>query len=171
MPCAEDAMAKPYLVQKILVIWLQQITKFSVKVVNLATIIDMQSFCRTWPPNGSSRIRAKQKLHRKRKGACKSSWSQIGNLKSFTQFLGIWQSLWRFILESLYVDTTQIGNKWECWKSSAQSERRHFCSIVAIRSGWKLVGRFHGMLYRSAKHSRSLVWWEDSIRKAFWRTF
>ena len=47
-------------------------------------IIDMQSCCRTWPPNGSSRIRAKQKLRRKHKGASKSSWSQIGNLKSFT---------------------------------------------------------------------------------------
>ena len=30
--------------QKILV------TKFSVKIVNLETIIDMQSWCRTWPP-------------------------------------------------------------------------------------------------------------------------
>ena len=37
-----------------------------------------------WPPNESSRIRAKHKLHRKHKEACKSSWSQIGNLKSFT---------------------------------------------------------------------------------------
>ena len=35
-------------------------------------------------PNGSSRIRVKQKLHRKHHGASKSSWSQIGNLKSFT---------------------------------------------------------------------------------------
>ena len=45
---------------------------------------DMQSWCRTWPPNGFSRIGAKQKLLRKHKGACKSSWSQIGSLKSFT---------------------------------------------------------------------------------------
>ena len=48
---AEDALAEPYLVQKILVIRLQQITKFSAKVVNLETIIDMQSWCRTWPPS------------------------------------------------------------------------------------------------------------------------
>ena len=41
----------------------------------------MQSWCRTWPPNGCSHIRAKQKLLRKHKGACKSSSSQIGNLK------------------------------------------------------------------------------------------
>ena len=52
--------------------------------VNLETIIDMQSWCRTWPPNGSSRIHAKQKLFRKHKGACKSSWSPRGNQKSFT---------------------------------------------------------------------------------------
>ena len=58
--------------------------KFSVKVVNLETIIDMQSWCRTWPLNGSSRIRAKQKLHRKAREVCKSSWSRIGSLKSFT---------------------------------------------------------------------------------------
>ena len=86
------------------------------------------------------------------------------------QFLGIWQSLWRSFLESLYVDTTQMRNKWDCWKSSAQSKRRHFCRIFAIRSGWKLVGRFHGMLYLSAKRSRSLVWWEDPIWETFWET-
>ena len=33
---------------------------------------------------GSSRIRVKQKLHRKHREACKSSWSPIGSLKSFT---------------------------------------------------------------------------------------
>ena len=45
---------------------------------------DMQSWCRTWPPNGSSHIRAKQKPMRKHKRACKSSSSQKGSLKSFT---------------------------------------------------------------------------------------
>ena len=83
-PRAEDVLAESYFVQKNLVIWLQPITKFSVKVVNLETINDMQSWCKTWPPNGSSRIRAKQKLLRKPKRACKSSWSRIGSLKSFT---------------------------------------------------------------------------------------
>ena len=42
-------------------------------------------------------------------------------------------NLWKLFLESLYVDTTQIGNKWDCWKSSAQSKGRHLCCIVAIR--------------------------------------
>ena len=53
-------------------------------LMNLGTITDMQSWRRTWPPNGSSRIRAKQKLLRKHRGACKSSWSPIGSLKSLT---------------------------------------------------------------------------------------
>ena len=44
----------------------------------------MQSWCRTWPPNGSRHIRAKQKFLRKPREACKSSWNPIGILESFT---------------------------------------------------------------------------------------
>ena len=97
----------------------------------------------------------------------------MGNLKSVTLTIpwNFLQSLWRSFLESLYVDTTQIGNKWDCWESSTQSERRYVCSIVAIRSGWEMVGRFHGMPYLSAKCYRSLVWWENTTRKTLWRTF
>ena len=40
---------------------------------------------------------------------------------------------------------------------STQIERRYVCSNVAIRSGWKMVGRFTGMLYLSAKHSKDLL--------------
>ena len=54
------------------------------EIANLETITDMQSWCRTWPPNGSRRIRAKQKLHKKPREACKSSWNPRGSLKSFT---------------------------------------------------------------------------------------
>ena len=36
--------------------------EFSLKIVNLEAIIDLQSWYRTWLPNGSSRIRAKQTL-------------------------------------------------------------------------------------------------------------
>ena len=44
----------------------------------------MQSCSKTSLSNGSSRIRVKQELLRKHKGACKSSWSRIGSPKSFT---------------------------------------------------------------------------------------
>ena len=53
-------------------------------IANLETITDVQSWCRTWPLNGSSRVRVKQKLHKKPREACKSSWSPKGILKSFT---------------------------------------------------------------------------------------
>ena len=89
------------------------------------------------------------------------------------QFLGIWQVLRGITLESLYVNTTQIRNKWDCWKSSVQSERR-VCGAVAILSGYRMVGGFYGMLLLSAKHSRSLVWLKDTswkaVRNALWRT-
>ena len=87
------------------------------------------------------------------------------------QFPRIWQSLWRPIQESLYVDITQIGNTWACWESSTQNQGRDFCSIAAIWSGWKVVGGFHGMLLLSAKHSRPLVWWENTLSTAVRWTF
>ena len=48
-------------------------------------------------------------------------------------------------LESLHVYTTQIRNKWDCRKSRAQCERRDICGIVAIGSGQRMVGGFHGV--------------------------
>ena len=59
-------------------------------------------------------IRAKRKLLRKHKGVCKSSWSRIGSLKSFT--LTIPWNLAKLvkIFPGVYVDTTQIRNKWDC---------------------------------------------------------
>ena len=81
-----------------------------------------------------------------------------------------YQDLWRPFLESLYVDTTQIGNKWDCWKSSAQSERRYTCGAIAVRSGLRLEGGFHGMRNLSAKWYRSLDRWENTIRETFWET-
>ena len=89
---------------------------------------------------------------------------------SHWQFLGIRQSLWRSFLESLHVYTTSIRDLWYCGKSSAQSKGRHLCCIAAIGSKWKLVGRFYGMLHLSAKHHRSIIWWEDALWKAFWAT-
>ena len=56
----------------------------------------------------------KQKLHKKPREACKSSWNPRGNLKSFTltNSLEFGKSCGGIILESLYVNTTQIRNTW-----------------------------------------------------------
>ena len=129
-------------------------------------IIDVLWWCKTWLLSGYNLIHVKRKLLRKHKRACRSSWSRPGSLKSFT--LTIPWNLARLVknqLESLYVNTAQIGNECNCWKSSTQNQGRDLCSIVAIRSGWKMVSGFHGILLLSAKRSRSFVWWEDTIWK------
>ena len=114
----------------------------SVTIVNLENFIDTHSWCKTWPPNGSSGMRARQKLRRKHKGNCKSSWSQIGRLKSFTLTIP-WNlaKLVKIFPEIIVRWHHTDQKKWDCWKSSAQSKRSHFCRIVAIRFGWKIGGQ------------------------------
>ena len=145
--------------QKILVISSQQITKFSVKDVNLETIIDMLSSCRTWPPNGSSRIRAKQKLLRKHKGACKSSWSRTGSLKLFTMTIPWNLAKVVKIFPGIIVHRPPHRSETNGIAERAVRRVKEGTSAVLLQSGLneKLVGRFHGMLYLSAKLSRSLV--------------
>ena len=108
---------------------------------------------KTWQHSGYSPTCAKQKLPRR---PSRTSWrfletTRKPNSHLHWQFLGILQILRGIILESLYVNTTQIRIKWDCWESSTQSERSYVCGVVAIRSGWRMVGRFHGMLYLSAR--------------------
>ena len=84
---------------------------------------------------GSSRIRAKQKFRRKHKGACKSSWSRTGNLKSFTltipwNLANLVKIFPGIIVRRHHTDRKQMGLlREQCAKL------RDFCCIVAIRSG------------------------------------
>ena len=39
------------------------------------------------------------------------------------QIFRIWQSLWRSLLESLFVDNLQIRNKWDCWKAVRREKK------------------------------------------------
>ena len=60
-----------------------------------------------------------------------------------------------------------------CRKKKKQEEAKRRIkegTSAAIRSGWKMVGGFYEMLLLSAKYSRSLVWWENTLRKAIRRT-
>ena len=83
------------------------------------------------------------------------------------QFLRIRQSLWRSLLESLHVYTTQIRNKWECER--AVRRVKESTSAVSLQScldeNW-----WHGMLYLSAKCYRSLHWRENPRWETFWAT-
>ena len=91
----------------------------------------MQDLATQW----TRRIRAKQKLHRKLKEACKSSWSPIGSLKSFTRTIS-----WNLakpvkifpgiIVRQHHTDQKQIGLvKEQCaeWKEGT--------SAVLLQSG------------------------------------
>ena len=62
--------------------------------------------------------------------------SQKSKSYLYEQFIGIWKTLWRSIMESSDLNTLSIRDKWHCWKSSTQSKRRNFSSIAAIRIGW-----------------------------------
>ena len=65
---------------------------------------------------------------------------------------------------------TSTPHRLETNEIAERAVRRVKEGTSAVLLQWKLVGRFHGMLYLSAKHSRPLVWWENSIRDAFWET-
>ena len=110
---------------------------------------------RTWLPNGSSHIRVKQKLHRKHNGACRNSWSQIGNLKSFTLTIP-WNSAKPvkispgIIARLHHTDRRQMGLLKERCAGLKKGLLLYCCNHV-----WRKNG--DGVLLPSAKHSRSLV--------------
>ena len=84
-------------------------------------------------------------------------WNHRTSTSHRSETIEIAERAVRRIKERMSAVLLQIGNKWDCWKSSAQSKRRPLCRIVAIRSGWKLVDWFYGMLLLSAKCPRSPV--------------
>ena len=88
----------------------------------------------------------------------------------FRQLDEIWESMWRFIMESQHFNTSSIRDTWHRWKSRSPSQRRHISSIATVRSGWKVVVWLFGMLLPSAKHPRPLGRREDAIWKTIWRT-
>ena len=84
-----------------------------------------------------------QNFTRNTREACKSSWNPRGILKSFTLTIP-WNSEKLVKISPGIICTStphRFGNKWDYWESSAQSERRYVCCIVATGSKWKLVGR------------------------------
>ena len=134
-PLAEDVLVQSCPERNILVTWSQRITKFSVKKVNRETIIDMPWWYKTWKHSGYNHTRVNKNIPGdpeepdKVPGADEETKSHL-----HWQFLGIWQVFWGIILESLYVNTTQIRNKWGR-KSHTWSERRDICGAVAVWSG------------------------------------
>ena len=78
--------------------------------------------------------------------------------------------MWSFFMESPQFNTSSIRDKLHRWKSLPSSESWIFNNISTMRTRWKVVVRFHGMLLLSAKCPRPLDRWENATRKAIWRT-
>ena len=105
----------------------------------------MQSWCRTWTPNGSNHIRAKQKLFRKHKGACKSSWSQVGNL------------------EAIYTDNSlEFGKTCEdlSWNHCTSTPIRSETNAIAERAVRRVKEGTSAVLLQSGLNEN---WWADSM--------
>ena len=77
------------------------------------------------------------------------------------QFLRIWQSLWRFILDSLYVNTFTVQKQMGLLRVWYGELRKglllYCCTQVWMKNGGRVP--WNASLL-SAKHARSLVWWE-----------
>ena len=84
------------------------------------------------------------------------------------QLIGIWQILWRFIMESPNFNTSSIRDDRHCGKSSTKRKRRNIHCVTTIRLGWEMVGWFHGMLLLlSAKCSRPPARWKTPHERRF----
>ena len=79
------------------------------------------------------------------------------------QFHGIWQILWTpfpgIIVRRHRTGRKLMGLLREQCASEKKGHLHYCCNQVWTTNG----GHFHGMLLQSAKHSRSLVWWEDIL--------
>ena len=114
-------------------------------IANLETNTDMQSWCRTWPLNGSRHIRAKQKLHKKPREARKSFWNPRGILTSFT------------------LDTSlEFGGACEdlSWNHCTSTPQRSETNVIAGRAVRRVKEGTSAVLLQSGPNES---WWADSM--------
>ena len=136
---AEGVLVQSCPERNILVTWLLQITKFSVKKVNRGTIFDMPWWYKTWQHSGYNHTRANQNLPRRRRTQW-SSWSRRGNQKSFTLTIP-WNlaSLARnypgIIVRQHHTDQKHMGlPKEQC----AEGHLRCYCNPVWTKIGGRI---------------------------------
>ena len=114
-------------------------------IANLETITDMPSWYRTWPPNGSRRIRAKQKLHKKHKEACKSFFQPERKPKV------------------IYTDNSlEFGQACEdlSWNHCTSTPHRSETNGIAERAARRVKEGTSAVLLQSGLNES---WWADSM--------
>ena len=123
------------------------------------TITDMQSWCRTWPLNGSNRIRAKTKTSQ-------------DTQRSLQKFLEPERKP-----KVIYTDNSlEFGKACEdlSWNHCTSTPHRSETNGIAekavrrVKEGTSAVLMQSGLL--SAKRHRFIIWWEDALWKTFWAT-
>ena len=114
-------------------------------IANLETITDMQSWCRTWPLNGSKHIRAKQKLHRTLKEVCKKNLEPDRKPKV------------------IYTDNSlEFGKACEdlSWNHCTSTPHRSETNGIAERAVRRVKEGTSAVLLQSGLHES---WWADSM--------
>ena len=115
-------------------------------IANLETITRTQSWCRTQPLNGSRHIRARPKLHKKPREACKSSWNPRGNQTKV-----------------IYTDNSlECGKACEdlSWNHCTSTPHRSETNGIAERAVPRVKEGTSAVLLQSGLNDS---WWADSM--------
>ena len=141
--------------------------------MNHGTIADTLSWYKILLLNGFSLIRVKRRLHMIRREVCENSWSRHTNLKLFKTDNSM--ELGKECEDLSWNHRTSTPHRSETNGIAESAVRRvkEGTSAVFLQSGlderwWS--DSMHGMLLLSAKCPRPPCRWENSLRKAIWRT-
>ena len=167
---AGDAMVEPYLMLKILVTWIKADHKvlsegcesrnnhrYAVVVQDLAT-----QWIQSYPCKNKTSQEAQRSLQKFLEPDRKPKVIYTDNSLEFGQACE--DLSWNHCTSTPHrSETNGIAER-------AVRREKESTSAVLLQSGLneKLVGRFQGMFYLSAKRHRFIIWWEDA--KTFWAT-
>ena len=143
-PCAEDVLFASYLVQKFLVTWLRQITKFSVKNCESRNTrrhaVVVQDLATQWIQSYPCKTKTSQETERSlQKFFEPTGKPEVIYTDSSLEFGKASEDLsWNHCMSN----TTQITNKWDCWKSRCAEIMKAATDSVSLLIFKKMVHFF-----------------------------